>query len=123
MAPRNVVLLQSDNRTVQPLIAQLSTFFPSVREARSLGDLREDVAKHKAQVIIVDIESASFREVERLSHDFPGVCIVCNHRLADEQMWTMALNAGAADCCASSDPRSILEAARRHAVRAHRIAA
>jgi DNA-binding NarL/FixJ family response regulator len=114
MQPLNVVLLQSDPGTVQSLIAPLGSCFRSVHEARSLGDVRDSVAKHNAELVILDIEVASLPEVERLSRDFPGVCIVCNHRLADDEMWTAALGAGAADCCASSDPRSIVEAACRY---------
>jgi DNA-binding NarL/FixJ family response regulator len=114
MQPLNVVLLQSDPGTVQSLIAPLGSCFRSVHQARSFGDVRNSVAQHTAELVILDIEMASLPEVERLSRDFPRVCIVCNHRLADEQMWTAALTAGAADCCASSDPRSIVEAACRY---------
>jgi DNA-binding NarL/FixJ family response regulator len=115
MQPLNVVLLQSDPGTVQSLIAPLGNCFRSVREARSFGDVRDSVAKHNAELVILDIELASLPDVARLCRDFPEVCIVCNHRLADEAMWTAVLSAGAADCCASSDPRSIVEAARRYA--------
>ena len=116
MQPLNVVLLQSDPGTVQSLIAPLGRVFHSVREAQTFSELRNSVAKHKAEVIIVDIEMTSLPDVERLSQDFPGVHIVCNHRIADDKMWTEALQAGAADCCASSDPRSILAAVWRHGV-------
>jgi len=123
MQPLNVVLLQSDAGTVRTLSASLSNYFRSVREARSVADVRASVKKRSAQVIILDMEVASLPDVERLSHDFPGVSIVCNHRLADEKMWAATLGAGAVDCCASSDPHSILEAARRSAARAPAIAA
>jgi hypothetical protein len=36
---------------------------------------------------------------------------VCTHRLADEKMWTTAMDAGAADVCPSFDTRSIVTAA------------
>jgi DNA-binding NarL/FixJ family response regulator len=123
MQPLNVVLLQSDPGTVQSLIARLGSCFRSVRQAQSFLDVRDSVAQHSAEVVILDMELASFPEVERLSQDFPEVCIVCNHRLADEQMWTVALSVGAADCCASSDPRSIFEAAQRSAGRLDPMAA
>ena len=58
---------------------------------------------------------ASLSEVARLCHDFPAISIVCNHRLADEEMWAATLNAGAADCCPSHDTRDIVRAALRHA--------
>jgi DNA-binding NarL/FixJ family response regulator len=111
----NVVLLQSDSRITQSLIACLCNSFSSVREVRSLDDLRTSVARYRAGVAIVDMEMASVSDVERLSHDFPEVCIVCTHRLADEEMWTAALNAGAVDVCLSYDTRGILTAALRNA--------
>ena len=37
---------------------------------------------------------------------------MCNHRLADEEMWTATLNAGAADCRPSQDARGIVRALR-----------
>ena len=51
------------------------------------------------------------------------VGIVCTHRLADEEMWTAALNAGAADIYPSYDTRGILSAAVRNASMARSIAA
>lgn len=119
----NVVLLQSDSRIAQSLIASLCNSFSSVREVRSLDDLRASVAGYGAGVAIVDMEMTSVSDVEHLSHDFPGVCIVCTHRLADEAMWTEALNAGAADCCPSYDTRGILTAALRNASLARSFAA
>jgi DNA-binding NarL/FixJ family response regulator len=123
MQPLNVVLLQSDPGTVQSLIAPLGSCFRSVREARSLGDVRDSVAQHNAKIVILDIEMTSLTDVEKLCHDFPEACIVCTHRLADEEMWTEVLSAGAADCCVSSDPRSIVEAACRYGNCAASIAA
>jgi DNA-binding NarL/FixJ family response regulator len=119
----SVVLLQSDHRLLQLLIAGLSRRFQSVREARSVGDLRVAAAKHRPEVLIVDMEVASISDVEHLTREFPGVSIVCNHRLADDALWTKALAAGAADCCASFDTHGILQAALRSAPYAHRMAA
>jgi DNA-binding NarL/FixJ family response regulator len=123
MQPLNVVLLQSDPGTVQSLIAPLGSCFRSVHQARSFGDVRDSVAKHAAEIVILDIEMASLTDLEKLCQDFPELCIVCNHRLADEEMWTEVLSAGAADCCASSDPRSIVEAACRYGACAQSMAA
>lgn len=110
----NVVLLQSDPGTAQSLVACLSTSFHSVRCVGSLEELRLAIAKHRADAVILDVEKISFREIQQLSREFPGVCIVCTHRLADEEMWTSALNAGAADICASNDTRAVLAAALRN---------
>ncbi len=110
MQSLNVVLLQSDPGTAQFLIAPLCNFFRSVCEARSFDDLR-NIAKNGAAVVILDLEMASVPDVGQLCHDFPGIYIVCNHRLADEEMWAASLNAGAADCYRSDDTRGILTAA------------
>lgn len=107
----DVVLLQSDSRVAQLLVSALSPAVGSVREVHSLGELRNSIAKHRAEVAILDIEKASLSEVQGLAREFPAACIVCTHRCADEEMWAAALNAGAADVCPASDTRAIVRAA------------
>jgi DNA-binding NtrC family response regulator len=123
MQPLNVVLLQSDSRVAQSLVSALAKTFGSVHEVQSLDELRTSIAKHRAGVAILDMEAASLSDVQRLSHEFPKACIVCTHRLADEDMWTAALSAGAADVCPPSDTRGILRTALRNAPRAQSAAA
>jgi DNA-binding NarL/FixJ family response regulator len=115
MQPLNVVLLQSDSRVAQSLVSALVNTFSSVRQVQSLGELRSSIAKHRAGIAILDMEAASLSDVEHLSREFPKACIVCTHRIADEDMWAAALNAGAADVCPSSDTRGILRTALRTA--------
>ena len=115
MQPLNVVLLQSDSRVAQSLVSALINIFSSVRQVQSLGELRTSIAKHRAGVAILDMEAATISDVEHLSREFPKACIVCTHRLADEDMWAAALNAGAADICPPSDTPGILRAALRNA--------
>ena len=115
MQPLNVVLLQSDSRVAQSLVSALAKTFSSVRQVQSLGDLRNSIAKHRAGIAILDMEAASMSDVEHLSREFPKACIVCTHRLADEEMWTAAVNAGAVDVCPPSDTRGILRTALRNA--------
>jgi DNA-binding NarL/FixJ family response regulator len=119
----NVVLLQSDPVLAQSLMASLGGSFRSVRSASSLDELRSSVAKRRADVVILDMESASLSDVHGLATEFPGVSIVCTHRLADEEMWAEALNAGAADICPSYDTRGIITAAKRSAGMMHSAAA
>lgn len=111
MQPLNVVLLQSDTRAAQSIVSALVKTFSSVRQVRSLGELRTSIAKHRAGIAILDMEAASLSDVQHLSREFPQACIVCTHRLADEDMWAAALNAGAADVCPPSDTHAILRAA------------
>jgi DNA-binding NtrC family response regulator len=123
MQPLNVVLLQSDSRVAQSLVAALANSCSSVRQVESLSELRSNIAKHRAGIAIVDMEAASISDVEHLSREFPKACIVCTHRLADEDMWTAAVSAGAADVCPPSDTRCILRAALRNGSVAHSAAA
>jgi len=111
MQPLTVVLLQNDSRIAESLVSVLANTFGAVHQVQSLGELRSSVAKHRAGVAILDMEAASMSDVEHLSREFPKACIVCTHRLADEDMWTAAVNAGAADVCPPSDTRGILRAA------------
>ena len=108
MQPLNVVLLQSDSRVALSLVSALANTFSSVHQVQSLGELRTSIAKHRAGIAIMDMEAASLSDVEHLSREFPKACIVCTHRLADEDMWTAAVNAGAVDVCPPSDTQGIL---------------
>jgi DNA-binding NtrC family response regulator len=123
MQPLNVVLLQSDSRVAQSLVSALSRSCTSVRQVESIGELRSSIAKHHSSIAILDMEAASISDVEHLSREFPKTCIVCTHRLADDDMWAAALNAGAADVCPPSDTRGILRAALRDSSGTHAAAA
>jgi DNA-binding NarL/FixJ family response regulator len=111
MQPLNVVLLQSDSRVAECLVSALASSSTSVRQVKTLGELRNSIEMHVAGIAILDMEAASISDVEHLSREFPKARIVCTHRLADEDMWAAALNAGAADVCPPSDTRGILRAA------------
>jgi DNA-binding NarL/FixJ family response regulator len=111
MQPLNVVLLQSDSRVAECLVSALASSSTSVGQVKSLGELRNSIEMHVAGIAILDMEAASISDVEHLSREFPKARIVCTHRLADEDMWAAALNAGAADVCPPSDTRGILRAA------------
>ncbi len=123
MQHTNVVLLQSDPNVAQTLAASLSNSFHRVHVAQSLGELRCAVAKDRPFAIIVDLETATLGDVESLKRDFNETRIVCNHRVADEEMWTRSLDVGADDCCPSSDMRGILFATVRDTIMARTMAA
>ncbi|OLE14641.1 MAG: hypothetical protein AUG89_01110 [Acidobacteria bacterium 13_1_20CM_4_56_7] len=113
MQHTNIVLLQSDPNTAQTLAALLANSFHSVYVANSINELRYAAAKHRPDAIVLDLESASLADVEALKKEFAGVRVICNHRVADEEMWTRTLSVGADDCCPSSDTRGILSSAVR----------
>jgi len=113
MQHSNIVLLQSDPKIAQTLATMLANSFHRVHVARSVDELRHTAIKHRPAAIVLDLESASLADVETLKKEFDGVRVICNHRVADEEMWTRTLSVGADDCCPSSDMRGILSSAVR----------
>jgi DNA-binding response OmpR family regulator len=99
MEPLCVVLYQDDPRTAQSLAVSLSQHFDSVHLARTYQEVRPAVARHQAEAVVLDLETSGPCEVERLHREFPSLCIVGTHRLADDKLWTEALNLGASDIC------------------------
>jgi DNA-binding NtrC family response regulator len=112
----NVILLQSNPEISRSLAAALSSSFCAIHVVSSLEELRNRIAKHRAGVVILDLEMASLSDLAKLTRELPGACVVCNHRLADEEMWTEALSAGATDVCPSADTAAIVSAARRNSL-------
>lgn len=118
-----MVLLQGDLRIAQSLAAAMSKSFHSVHAVHSLEELRSRVIRNRADVVVVDLEVISVSDLEALSKQFPGITIVCTHRLADEEMWAPILNAGAADICSTSDTHAITTTALRNAAMRRSVAA
>jgi DNA-binding response OmpR family regulator len=119
----NVVLAQDNPQNAQKLIDSLHKELHSVFVTRSGEQVRRAIAKHRPDLAIVDLETVELSEVEKLHSEFGDLCIVCTHRLADEELWAAALAAGANDCCLPSDVNSILLAANRKQQRAQSQAA
>lgn len=99
MQPLNVVLYQGDARTALTLVSSLSPHVRSVHMARNREEIRPTIARHRAEVLVLDLETSRPGEVERLHHEFPRLSIVCTHRLADEELWAQVLQQGASDMC------------------------
>ena len=123
MPSLNLVLFQSDPNITQSLVANLGGQFHSVYVARPQEDLHAAIASHRPKVVILDVELSSLGDVKALHKEFPGVAIVCTHRLADEEMWAAALAAGADDICPSTDTTAILRSVVRNAALARSAAA
>jgi DNA-binding NtrC family response regulator len=119
MEPRSVVLYQKDPRTAQNLAVSLSQHFESVHLAQTCQDVSPIVAKHRARALVLDLETSGPSEVERLHHEFPSLCIVGTHRLADDKLWAEAMSLGASDICEPRNEdvvRSVLHGLMHHAV-------
>jgi len=115
MQPFSVVVFQSDPLLAQHLAASLADQFQSVHQAHSVSEMQVAIPRYRAHVAILDVEASGFSDVERLHREFPEVSIVCTHRVADEEMWAEALNAGASDMCPACDTQGILVSAVRNA--------
>jgi len=100
MEPLNVVLYHYDPRTAQALAAGLSQHSLSVHLAHDREDLCPTLARRRPEVLVLNMETSPDDEVENLHREFPGLSIVCTHRLADDEMWAEALSRGASDICA-----------------------
>ncbi len=107
MQALTIIVFQRDPRLAQALASILSLHYHAVYVATSVEELRFDIPRHRADVAVVDIEASCLSEVERLHREFPQVSIVCTHRVADEEMWAAALNAGASDMCPAFDIKGV----------------
>src|SRR4051794_41148750 len=113
MKPLNVVVAQYDSSSAEALANSLQQHFRVVAIALNLDEVRSAIPKHRADVAVLDLETATLDEIAALRREFASLEIVCTHRLADDRLWTQALAAGANDCCHPSDVRSIVFAASR----------
>jgi DNA-binding response OmpR family regulator len=103
METQSVVLYQDDPRTAETLAASLSQHFDSVYLAHSHEEVGPAVAQQRAEALVLDLETSGPDEVQRLHQEFPSLCIVGTHRLADDKLWAEAMSLGASDIC---EPRN-----------------
>ena len=122
MLSLNVVLAQHDPTAASSLVNNLRGQCRAVTVTRK-EDVRNELLRSRANVAVLDLEMFSLPEVRNICDEFKGVSIVCTHRLADEELWTDVMNAGASDCCLPTDVNGILFAVRRYAARARTAAA
>lgn len=122
MLSLNVVLAQQDSSIASTLANNLRGQCRAVTLAEK-AQLRQTLQNSHTDVVVVDLEIFSLKEVEELCREFRNVSVVCVHRLADERLWTNVMNAGAADCCLPNDVDGILFAVRRYAAIARGAAA
>ena len=123
MTGLNVVIASRDATVATHLAQSLNGHFRSVCVAKSMDEVRNAIPKCRAQVAIVDLETANLKQVHELCSEFGHTQIVCTHRIPDEEMWAEALAAGAVDCCHNADVAGIMDAVRRNVVLAQSKAA
>jgi len=54
-------------------------------------ETRTTILKHRADVVVADLESTSVSEIAGLLQEFPALSLVCIHRLADDRLWPRRL--------------------------------
>lgn len=119
MQALTIIVFQRDPRLAQSLASTLSLHYHAVQVASSVDELRTDISRYRADVAVLDVEASCLADVTRLHREFPGVSIVCTHRVADEEMWAAALDAGASDMCPACDTQGIAMSAERNALFVH----
>jgi len=97
------------------LSSNLLPHFDSVHVARTLQEFRDKVIRNRPRVVVLDIEGSQAEDVRELHHDFPGVPIICTHRLPDDEMWARVLDAGASDVCPTYDLAAVIMSVLRSA--------
>jgi DNA-binding NarL/FixJ family response regulator len=122
MLSLNVVLAQHDATAATSLINNLRGQCRMVTVSNK-DEVRQEILRSRANIAVLDLEMFSLPEVKNICSEFRNVSVVCTHRLADEELWTNVMNAGASDCCLPSDVNGIMFAVRRYAARSHTAAA
>ena len=107
----NVIVAQGDAASAARLASALHQLGKTVYVAQTPEEVRSAVPKHRADVVIADLEVVGLTDIEQLHKDFGHVSIVTTHRVADEELWAQSLQAGAVDCCYPSDLRTIIDSA------------
>jgi hypothetical protein len=103
METSSLVIYHSDPRKAQALAVSLSKHFEPVKLVRKYEEVSPAILRLHAEVLVLDLETSQADAVRRLHREFPSLCIVATHRLADDGVWTEAMTQGASDVC---EPRN-----------------
>ncbi len=124
MQSLTVVVAHSNSAAAQQLSNSLRAHFRRVAVAFDHENLRDSIARSRADLAIVDLDMLSVEDVRELCSDFSGTGVICVHRAPDYELWNDAITAGALECCHPSDIPAILSAMRsRPVLRANAVAA
>ena len=114
MKPLTAIVAHKSEAPAELLAESLRQHLRFVSTAVSYDDACSQAKQHRAQLMIVDLETIALNQIKVLLEELPGITIVCTHRSADDVVWSEALTAGAVDCCLESDIRAIVHAAVCH---------
>lgn len=114
MRPLSAIVVHKSEAPAHILAESLRQHLRFVTTAASYEDACTQAKLHRAQLMILDLETIALNQITVLLKEIPGITIVCTHRSADDPIFNEVLAAGAADCCLESDIRAIVHAAIRH---------
>ena len=121
MEPLSLLIYHNDPGTAETLAVSLTRYFNVVNRVTNCEEIRAAVRRHAVHILVLDLETSRSDEIRRLHHEFPSLRIVATHRLADEGLWTEAMNQGADDVCEPRNEdvvRSVLRGRAHHAAAA-----
>jgi Zn-dependent alcohol dehydrogenase len=104
-----VVILQHDAKLAIQIANSLRERFRRPVIAENLVLFREAVMRSRADAAVIDLGSVGVETVQNL-HSTLNLRIVCTHRIPDEHMWALCIQAGALDCCYEDDVFSVCRA-------------
>ncbi len=105
-----ILILQGNEQIAKSLSGALSEQLGLTEIVHSFGDAIVRLEQSPSAIVLADLEALSLGEISKLTAQFPAALVVCNHRTPDDFMWVKAVNAGADDCCASTDVVGIVRA-------------
>lgn len=111
MQSLSILIAQGDGSVRNRLAANLRIHFREVSVVSGRHELWEKLQNQEPYAVIVDLELLNFEELRQVRECCRHTAVICTHRIADEEMWTAALAAGADDCCEPGDIVGILRAA------------
>ena len=104
-----IVILQNDPARAENLVSKVRSVSEAVFIVQSLPELQKLASQFPIQIGVLDLGLVTFQEIIRLRRQL-SMEIVCTHHTPDEVMWTLALDAGALDCCFDDDGPAICRA-------------
>lgn len=117
-----VVISQADEITAQRMAEGLRTHFHRV-VLSGVEELPQNLRKHRASLVVVDMDIVTIEQIQELSQMFEDVAIICTHHAPDAELYLACVEAGATDCCHTSDISSIVRAYRSLPLRNRRAVA
>ena len=110
----SIVFAHRDSGRLGSLAASQSNHFLNIATVSEAADLRDTISKSRAELAVVDLELVGFPAFADYCREFPGTAFISTHRLADDNIWSASLAAGALDCRNDADLQAILDSVEKY---------